>query len=94
MSHPRDGQSPDLVPEGIGTHSVIFWSYAPALLSGNGSMFYLWWFFQGVLPRWRRQPGPGSEGTAIDYLEWVTRAGRDALGARIFSEAPGKLSSS
>lgn len=75
VNHPRDGQSPDLVPEGIGTHSVIFWSYAPALLSGNGGMFYLWWFFQGVLPRWGRQPGPGTEGTAIDYLEWVTRAG-------------------
>ena len=78
VNHPRDGQSPDLVPEGTGTHSVIFLSYAPALLFGNGRMFYLWWFFQGMLPRWGRQPVPKTEGTAIDY-GWHVETGQAGM---------------
>lgn len=58
-----------------------------------------------MLPSWGRQPVLGTEGTAADYLEWVTerrlagmdRAGRGApgismaLGALDFLGGPGEV---
>lgn len=61
VNPPKDGQrGPDLLPEGFGTHLVIFWLRAPALLFGNGHISVV--VFPGHAAQVGKTASPGNRG--------------------------------